>query len=649
MSAFAGVVAFNAAMPNKQTEDLVCRAITGLRQGRVAARRLDGALFAQKAAFVSGATYGGLPPLAGRDGRTLFAALARLDNREELGAALGLAPAELVRLSDADLLLRTIEEHGEAGLARCLGAFAFALWDADSHTLTLGRDCLGNRPLFFHRGRGFVAFATTLGALLALPDVPRQIDEIALAHVMALDMTEGPQTFYRGIERVPSRGLVTIDRAGPRLRHYWAPNLDAPPPYRREEDYIARARELFDQAVAAATRDTPHVAISTSGGLDSSAIAATTARLGTAQSITCFTMVPPLGTQIDVGPFRYLDERDKMTALARMYPQLDVRWIAPTHLHPVEEDYRRFFARANLPVFGPAVHGWYAHLSDAVVAAGHEVLLVGNYGNFGLSWGGNFALLALLRAGAWREFGHELRASARSSGRSLVRTFAGDVLVPGAPSAVRRAIQRMRGRNPNSVARYSALNPAFIAEHDLTRHWQTPGFDSWFGGDGWHPARQRAARMFDRNQNIRDMAAMTEEIDGFESRDPHRDRRLLEFVLSVPEPMFRRNGIPRAFARKVFADRLPPDILNEPRRGAQAPDWFRRMQARRQTIATEIERIDASPLARRLIDVPRLKRLMAQWPKDEHAAEKCADEYKLVLARGVHVGHFLRWIEGGNA
>ena len=649
MSAFAGIVAFDAAVPNKRTEDLLCRALTMLRQGRVAARRLDGALFAQKAPVGSGATYSDLPPLVSRGGRTLFAALARLDNREELGAALGFAPAELARLSDADLLLRMFEDYGEAGVARCLGAFAFALWDPDTRALILGRDCLGNKPLFYHCGRGFVAFATTLGALLALPDVPREIDDVALAHFMALDMSEGPRTFYRGIERVPSRGLVTIDGASPRHRHYWTPNLDAPPPYRREDDYIARARELFDQAIAAATRDTPHVAISTSGGLDSSAIAATAARLGAAQSITCFTMLPPPGTQIDVGPLKYLDERDKVSALARMHPQLGVRWLAPASLHPFDEDYTRFFARANLPVFGPLAHGWYAHLSDAVTAAGHGALLVGNYGNFGLSWDGHFALLALLRAGAWREFGHELRATARQNGRSLVRTFAGGVLMPGAPAALRRAIYRVRGRNPDSVAQYSALNPAFIAEHGLVRRWNTPGFDPWFGGDGWQPARFRARMMFDRNQVSRDLGGMAEEINGFETRDPHRDRRLLEFALSVPEPMFSRDGIPRAFARKVFADRLPPDILNERRRGAQVPDWFRRLQARRHNIAAEIERIDASPLVRRLIDVPRLKRLIAQWPKDEQAAETRAPEYRLALTRGIHIGQFVRWVERANA
>jgi len=645
VSAFAGMVAFDATTPDRDAEDRLCRAIMALRPGRAVARRLDGALFAQK---ISSAP-SGLAPFTGRDGRILFAALARLDNRAELGARLGLAPPELGRLADAELLLRMMEDHGEAGVARCLGAFAFALWDADRHCLTLGRDCLGNRPLFYHHGPGFVAFATTMGAMLALPGVPREIDDVAVAQFMALDLSEGPRTFYRGIARVPGRSLVTIDGSGARPRHYWAPDVDAPPPYRRDEDYVARARELFDQAVAAVTRDTPHIAIAASGGLDSSAIAATAARLGAAASITCLTMVPPPGTQIDVGPLRYLDERDKMAALGRMHPQLGIHLIEPAHLHPFDEDYTRFFARANMPVLGASAHAWYAHLNEAVVRAGHKVLLVGNYGNVGLSWSGRYALLALLRAGALGEFARELHAASRQSGRSLTRTFAADVVVPAAPAALRRLVYRLCGRHPDSVAHYSALNPAFIAEHGLARVWQERNFDPWFSGSGWHPARRRAARMFDDNQTVRDLAGMGEEINGFETRDPHRDRRLLEFLLSVPEPLFRRNGVPRAFARRVLADRLPRDILDERRRGAQVPDWFRRLQARRHDIAAEIERIDASPLARRLLDVPRLKTLMVQWPKDGQAAESRADDYKVALARGVHIGQFVRWVEGANA
>ena len=97
------------------------------------------------------------------------------------------------------------ERFGDAGVARCLGAFAFALWDAEARRLTLGRDCLGNRPLFYHRGPQFVAFATTLRSLLALPGVPRAIDELALAQFIAVNLREQQRTLYRGIERVPSR------------------------------------------------------------------------------------------------------------------------------------------------------------------------------------------------------------------------------------------------------------------------------------------------------------------------------------------------------------------------------------------------------------------------------------------------------------
>jgi asparagine synthase (glutamine-hydrolysing) len=648
MSAFAGVVALDGATVDSRAENSISRAIAAVHGGRAVTRRVAAAAFVQPSPQ-TGTGLDDLQPPTEADGRELFAAQARLDNREELGSALGLGSAELASTPDARLILMTHQRWGDGGVARCLGAFAFARWDAEARRLMLGRDCLGNQSLFYHRGPQFVVFATSLRTLLALPGVPREIDELALAQFIAVNNREQEHTFYRGIERVPSRTLVTIDLSGVERRKYWAPDLDAPAPYAREEDYVERARELLDLAVASATRDTPRVAIAASGGLDSSAIAATAARLGLAESMTCFTGVPPLGTQIDVGPFRYLDERDKVEALARMHPGLDVRFIAADQVHPMAEDDTRYFARAHLPSFGPAGLGSGMHFSDAIVAAGHRVVLIGNYGNFGLTWWGWLSLVALLRNRQWGTFAHELGAVARESDRSLARTFADDVVMPTAPRWMRRLIYRLRGRDPDSVANHSALNPAFIAETGLARQWRAERFDPWFGPRDWNAARWRADRLFDHNQFGRDIRAMAGEIFGYEARDPHADRRLLEFVLSVPEPMFRRDGIPRSFARRVLADRLPREIIDERRRGANNPTWFRSLDARRGSIAADIERLEASPLARRLIDLPRLKRLMAQWPKDEQAAEARLGEYRLALARGVHVGRFIRWVEGGNA
>jgi asparagine synthase (glutamine-hydrolysing) len=647
--AFAGVVALGGNPLAPEIEDAVLRVTAGSRRERYLVRRARQALFVQRVSSASAPR--DTPQTASTDGRAvLFAALARLDNRDELGAALGLMPAEIGAAPDPVLLRAAVERWGDAGVARCLGAFAFAMWEGEAGRLTLGRDCLGRAPLFFYRAHEWVGFATGIGMLLALPGVPRQVDELALANFLAVNLGHEPRhTFYRGIERVPSRSLVTIDRDAVRERKYWAPDLEAPPPYAREEDYVARARELFDQAVAATLRDTPDVAIAASGGLDSSAIAATAARLRGGASLTCLTLVPPDDMpRFDVGPYKYWDERDKMAALARLHPGLEVRFIAPASAHPLEDDDTRFFARAETPLLGPASQGGWAHLCDAAAEAGHRRLLIGASGNFGLSWAGRFALPTLLRGGQWATFAREWRANARESGRSLARTLAGDVVVPTAPGWLRRLAHRLRGHDPDSVAHYSALNPALIVELDLPRQWREKGFDPWFGPRDANGARHRAYRLFDHNQPGRDALARSAEIDGVELRDPHADRRLLEFLLAVPEPMFGRDGIPRWFARQVLADRLPREILDERRYGVQAVTWFRSLDRRRERIAADVERLEASPLASRLIDLPRLKRLLAEWPKDAQAAERRAPEYRLALARGVHVGRFVRWVEGAN-
>jgi asparagine synthase (glutamine-hydrolysing) len=614
----------------------------------VSVRQLNGAVFAHRAA--ADGRHGEQQLVAGGSDSSLFAGTARLDNREELGSALSIAPAELAHMPDSALVLRMFERWGEAGLARCLGGFAFAFWDADARRLTLARDCLGQHALFFFRGRDFVAFATTLRALLALPGIPRDLDELALASFLALNFRDARRTFYCGVERVPSRTLLAIDRNGISSRHYWSPDLDAPQPYRRDEDYVERARELFDQAVAAATAGTHDIAIAASGGLDSSAVAATAARLGRGGRIACYALVPSASSQVNVGAFKYWDERDKVEALARMYSSLDVRFIAPEDPHPFEEDDSRYFARTAFPVLNPGNMGWFSYLYDDVVASGHRALLTGQRGNMGLSWAGRFSLLALLRTGRLAGFARELSAVAQQSGRSVPRAFASEVLAPGGPLWLRRLLYRLVRGDPDSVAFYSALNPEFIAEHDLVRRWQAQGFqEPWFHGTGWNGAAHRARWLFDHNQFSRDAIAATEEHHGFALRDPHSDRRLLEFLLTVPEWMYRQNGVARSFARRVLADRLPREILDERRRGAQAGAWFRRLDMRRQDIAADIESLDNSPLARRLLDVPRLKRLMAEWPKDEHAAELRKFEYHLALGRGLHVGRFIRWVEGGNA
>jgi asparagine synthase (glutamine-hydrolysing) len=645
MSAFAGVVFFDAQPVDSRTQYKVANAIPG-RQGSTIRVQCDSrAVFAQRVSRREAQSPASLART--RSGKALFAASARIDNRSEVAAHLGLEQ-HARGASDADLVLNSIERAGDAGLARLVGAFAFAHWDCDARKLLLGRDCLGYEPLFFHVGRGFAAFASTYNSLFALPDVPREIDEIMLGHFLALNLQDRRRTFYRSIERVPSRTVVAVNPAGCVHRHYWVPNPNAAPLCRTEDDYIARGRELLDQAVAAAVGD-GDAALLLSGGLDSSTIAATAARLGHGERLDCYTIVAPADSKVDFGTTRYTDDRHKVEALARMYPRLRVHFSPPAADHPFDADPTRFFLINGGPARNASMIGEYTALIDWA-SSKHRILLDGYYGNRGLSWDGQDAMFDLFRTGHWIDLAGELHTAARQNGRGIARTFYTEVVSRAMPHRLRRIVYRLKGRDPDSVERFSALNPAFIAEHDFVAKFRADDFDPWFSeGDRRRGAALRAEYMFDHNQFARDGIGIEAEVTGIARRSPLGDRRLLEFTLTVPEPLFRRNGVSRSFARRVLADRLPREILNEARLGVAEPAWFRALDSQRDNIGRDLKLIEASPLARRMLDIPRLKRLMDEWPKDEQAAQLRSRDYQRVFARGIHVGRFIRWVEGGNA
>jgi len=641
-------------MDGNPIDDRIRLGLTGKPGQKVTSQRSRRAVLVRRAS-----PFPGEPPSQSRPlstgGGGLYVAKARLDNRLELAESLGLDRDGLACLGDGALLLRVLERWGPEGLARPLGAFSFAWWQEDAGRLILGRDRLGRVPLFVHRGDGWIAFATRLPALLSLPDVPRELDEVALANFLAVNFEMPRPTFYRGIERVKNCHALLWDGSQAREMRYWAPDVSARPSTVPVADLVHQARELLDQAVANALRGVDRVAISTSGGLDSAAVAATAARLGQCEAITCFTLVPPAGVALETRSTRYVDESDKVRALGRLYPALDMRFIRPEGLHPFDEDDTRYFLQTGGPILGVTNMGWHGFLMDGVAAGGYSTLLDGNFGNQGLSWPGWLSHVDLWRSGRLLTLGRELRLRAHRTGQSLLSVARSEFFPWMAPSLARRLWHRRPGRAmPNGLGGYSSLNPQAVGALGLETAWRGSGFDpanvvsARVAHRGYDGRQTRAFLTYDHNPLAREMSDLSGDLHGFESRSPLGDQRLLEFLLTVPETLFRRDGIERWFARQVLADRLPPDILTETRVGAQCPEWFSRLALKRGQLVRDVERLEASPLASRLLDLPRMKDLVARWPRDDAEAHRRKSEYRLLLARGVHVGRFIRWVEGGN-
>jgi asparagine synthase (glutamine-hydrolysing) len=579
---------------------------------------------------------------AGAGGTALLVADARLDNRDELGEALGIGGAELGSLSDPALMLRALERWEDEAVERLQGDFAFAFWDSRRKRLLLARDFLGERPLHYGRGRGFFAFASMPKGLHALPEIPPAPDQEAVASFLALIPEDGSETFFRGIGKVRAGEIVEVTRDGLNARRWWRPSLE-PLRLNGTDDYAEALREHFDRAVAVRLRGTESaVAAHLSGGLDSSAVAATAARLmaPTGGRVSAFTAVPRAGYDVSQIKGSFADEGPYAAEVAAMYPNMD-HSLVHNGGSPVADLDRTFFLYER-PFLNLCNGVWMHGIMDVARQRGHRVLLSGVRGNMSFSYDGMPLLTQLLSSGRLLSLARESLALVRNGTR--VGTVAAQTVGPFLPVPLWQAIARLRGKG-RKLTDYTAISPEAIEAFRIAERGAERGLDT-----SYRPRRNAletrlwALRRVDvGNYNKGYLAGW-----GIDVRDPTADRRLIEFCLTVPTDQYLRHGIRRALARTAFADRLPARIVNERLKGYQAADWHEGLVAARDELGRELARIEACGEAGSTVDHAAMRGLAEAMPEGGWHKPDITQRYRLALLRGVSAGHFIRKAAGSN-
>jgi asparagine synthase (glutamine-hydrolysing) len=117
--------------------------------------------------------------------------------------------------SDTEVLVEAIAEWGlRPAVERLIGMFAFAVWDRRTRTLSLVRDRLGIKPVYFGRQNGRVIFASELKAFEVLPNWRPELDRDALAAYFRLAYVPSPHSIYRGIGKLAPGHIATVDASG---------------------------------------------------------------------------------------------------------------------------------------------------------------------------------------------------------------------------------------------------------------------------------------------------------------------------------------------------------------------------------------------------------------------------------------------------
>ncbi|MBX9860424.1 MAG: hypothetical protein K2Y20_12670 [Sphingomonas sp.] len=582
-------------------------------------------------------------PLQTPDARLTLVADVRLDNREELVAALGQPTGSIANRCDAALPLDCLAHWGERAVDRLIGDFAFACWDAASQTLLLARDYRGNRPLYFHRGDGMIAVASMAKGLHALAEVPYAPDLQTSADFLVMMPAAETPSFWQGIERVPPGTILSVTRSAIASRRYWQParpDRAAPP-----RDYVEGLRHHLDQAVAARLRGAgTTVGAHLSSGWDSASVAATAARLlADKGSVAAFTSVPEADHAPVEDRWRFADEGPLAAQTAALYRNIEHVLIRTGRTSPLEMLDRDFFL-FEMPLLNRCNMPWIHGILGEAKRRSIGVMLTGEVGNMSVSYAGEEYLPQLLREGRLIELARVSRTLVRQ-GSIRWRGLASRLLLPFLPGGFEQAIRQRRWRLDHDPLAHTAINRAQYRDDALERRARARGMDIAYRP--WHDGFAMRMFVLGRHDPGNYYAGYIAGW-GVDQRDPTSDRRLVDYMLAAPMAEFVTGGRFRSLPRRALADRLPAAVLDEPRKGLQAADWHLGFDSARASMREELARIAACAPASSLLDIDRLMALERDWPSGGWGSEAVSESYRLAMLRGVSVGHFLRKASQSN-
>lgn len=216
---------------------------------------------------------GSAQPMGNEDGSVMLSFNGEIYNYRELRARLRSHGHQFRTAGDSEVLVHLYEELGRDMLSELDGMFAFALYDRSRRTLLLARDRAGIKPLYVRHApqTGELYFASTLGAMLAHPGMPRRGDRRALQQFLHFGYVVHPRSWVRDVEQLgPGECMTWRDGVAERHRYYAWEYRPASPAAR-----TARAGELgtvLGTAVEAQLVADVPIASFLSGGLDSAAI-----------------------------------------------------------------------------------------------------------------------------------------------------------------------------------------------------------------------------------------------------------------------------------------------------------------------------------------------------------------------------------------
>jgi asparagine synthase (glutamine-hydrolysing) len=501
-------------------------------------------------------------PMCSADGRHTIVFNGEIYNYRALRAELQRSGCNFATNCDTEVVLRLFEEAGIDGLRRLEGMFGVAVWDRVERRLTIARDWLGQKSVYWTRCQLGWAFASEIKALLVLPLVQRRMDLAALSHYMSLRYLPGEHTFFEGIHKVPAAHALEVTRSGARPTRLWAPKYE-PKSAGDERALLDELDSLLSRVVSEHLMSDVPLGAFLSGGIDSSLLVAYAARAST-EPLRTFSVGGDDDSQSELPWARMVAKRYR-TSHTETIQNPDVAALTPRMVAALEE-----------PV-DPFACGVYV-VSRA--AAEHVKVAIGGDGGDEL-----FAGYDRYKGQELAEiYSHVPRVLRHKVLRPVLRSFPDTFGYNSFASKLRWLDETAdfagfeRYAHSAAILRFTHARkqalftqPAWArigsatSERLLEQYFQD-GSASAFIDRMLHA--DCMTRLSDDQLPITDKMAMAHSL---ELRSPFLDRRVVEFATRIPAQMKLKNGRVKYFTRRLAERYLPHQLVYRRKQGFGFP------------------------------------------------------------------------------
>ncbi len=508
---------------------------------------------------------GGAQPMANEDGSVWVTYNGELYNEIALRERLQALGHAYRTSCDTESLVHLYEEHGEDFARQLNGMFALAFWDRRRSRLVLARDRMGQKPLFYaDLPGGGLAFGSEPKAILAHPEVGRQLDPDSLARYLFYEYIPAPHSIWQGVRKLPPAHVLIWEGGRRQLVRYWEPPLPSPPDLPFEETAERFWSDLRESVARHRRSDVP-LGVFLSGGVDSSSIAAALTEVEPAGGIHTFSI------GFDDPSF---DESDHSRAVAA---------------HLGTDHHERIFSVGTVLELLPEVVRWLDEpFGDASVLPTHllsrfareqvTVVLGGDGADELLA--GYPTFTAERAADLFRRLPRPARSLAgAAAGRLPVNhgNFSFDFKVKqflrGASEPTPLAHQRWLGSFSGREIARLLVEPGEVdveAEHLGRAEGLPSGIDSL----------TRSLLMYQETYLPGDILTKVDRASmacGLEVRAPFLDAELVDTMERMPPEFKYGRGQTKRLLKRAAAGRLPESILKRPKKGFGIPvaRWLR--------------------------------------------------------------------------